>query len=128
MNHRMTNHFNLPPFIHQQFFVSSPILQTCSALSHLFTVRTPASRPFVWGSIWTSLRELGKSATENSLQGDQVVNATVATIIYLVMRAIDGDGEGEGSDWEMLMIYEVSVSSPELFVIIFDHSFVNAEY
>lgn len=56
------------------------------------------------------------------------MNATVATIIYLVMRAIDGDGEGEGSDWEMLMIYEVSVSSPELFVIIFDHSFVNAEY
>ena len=106
----MANHSNLPPFIHNHFFASSSTLQTCSALSHLFNIRTSLSRPFVWGSIWTSLRELGKSVAEDRLQGDEIVGATVATIIYMVMRAIDGDGEGEGSDWEMFMIYDVSSS------------------
>lgn len=103
----MTNLSNPPPIIHHYFLASSPILQTCSALSHLFTIRNPSSRSFVWGSIWTTVRELGKSATENTLSRDEIISATVASLVYLVMRAIDGDGEGEGSDWEMLMIYEV---------------------
>ncbi|KAF2020806.1 hypothetical protein BU24DRAFT_456839 [Aaosphaeria arxii CBS 175.79] len=87
-----------PWFIHRQsqLFSASKTtlpeaLATCMGIAHMFTLRTPETRPLVWKSISTEHQRLSKEIPHMTLH--DLLVAVQACIIYLVMCIVDQSQE-----------------------------------
>ncbi|KAE9365144.1 hypothetical protein N431DRAFT_353379, partial [Stipitochalara longipes BDJ] len=116
-----------PPFIH----ACSPAgegsdernklpenLTNCMGITQLFAVCNDDTRLFVWGTIWAELRRLRNRAS--TFDKYDALSALQASLLYLIMRALDDSPQRANHDYEMLEIYQVVLKSR--FIELANHS------
>ncbi|KAK3382659.1 hypothetical protein B0T24DRAFT_20132 [Lasiosphaeria ovina] len=95
----------LPPFIHPQCVLDGrsatectsrgsgnhtclpETLATCTSLLHMFFTRTAASSDFVWKTIFDHQRQIRRRTS--SLNVQELVEAIQATVMYILIQALD---------------------------------------
>ena len=106
-----------PPFIHtcspnggnQDEWSRVPEnLTNCMGIAQLFTVCNDDTRLFVWGTIWAELRRLRSQAS--TFRRYDALSALQASLLYLIMRAVDSPPREVNQDYEMLEIYQVCLT------------------
>jgi len=109
----MTRRETLPPFIHAY----SPAgdteddqnslpehLSNCMGIAQLFAVRNDDTNSFVWATIRAEIRGLKNHM--RTFNKYDAMSALQASLVYIIIRAVDGAPQEAKDDYEMLSIHE----------------------
>lgn len=115
----MTRRETFPPFIHAY----SPVIDTvedqyslpehlahCMGIAQLFVARNDDTRSFVWSTIRAEMRSFRDSLP--SFDRYEAMSALQASLLYVIMRAAEDVPQDPKDDYELLVIYNVSLISP----------------
>jgi hypothetical protein len=80
-------------------------LTNCMGIAQLFVAFNDDTRLFVWGTIWAELRRLRSRASV--FNKFEALSALQASLLFLIMRAVDEPPQEANHDYEMLEIYQV---------------------
>lgn len=111
----MTRRETLPPFIHAYSPGTDTAsdqtrlpehLTNCMGIAQLFAVRSHDTQSFLWATIRAEMRGFERRLT--TFDKFDSLRALQASLLYFIIRAIDGAPQEAKDDYEMLLIYEVS--------------------
>lgn len=104
----------LPPFIHAY----SPAINTendqnrlpkylvnCMGISQLFAVRNDDTHPFLWTTIRAEMRTFRDRIGTSDKH--EMFSALQASLVYLIIRAVDDAPQEAKDDYEMISTYQV---------------------
>lgn len=109
----MTRRETLPPFIHAQapshaFNDPNKLpehIANCMGVAQLFGARNNDTRPFIWTTIRAEMRGFrDKLQTFNKYD---VLSALQASLLYIIMRAVEDVPQKASDDYDMLSTYNV---------------------
>lgn len=111
----MTSRETFPPFIHAHAPISDTNkdpnklpehIANCMGIAQLFAVRNDDTRPFIWATIRTEMRSF-MTEMHNFTKYD-TLSAVQASLLYIIVRAVEDVPQNADDDSEMLSIYNVS--------------------
>lgn len=129
----MTRRETFPPFVHPHCYLYEGcntfprVLTNCMGIAQLFVSRTNDTRPFLWTTILAEVRDmlskvpifepyqLGVAPANirpqqlGSMNKFELFSALQASLLYLIMRAIDTGSQQSAQDFELVRAHEVCI-------------------
>ncbi|PCH05510.1 Hypothetical protein PENO1_007540 [Penicillium occitanis (nom. inval.)] len=127
----MTRRETFPPFVHPHCYLYEgcntfpQVLTNCMGIAQLFVSRTNDTRPFLWTTILAEVRDMLskvpifelyqlrvacadiKAQQLGSMNKFELFSALQASLLYLIMRAIDTGSQQPAQDFELVRAHEM---------------------
>ncbi|CAG9976208.1 unnamed protein product [Clonostachys byssicola] len=96
-----------PPFIHPHWHTEKlpENLINCMSIAQLFVTRTPENSPFLWRTINNEVSRFKNEANEMDVKAVQT--AAQATLIYLIMLAVDEAEDMSTQGARLLEVFQI---------------------
>lgn len=131
----MTRRETFPPFVHPHCYLYEgcntlpQVLTNCMGIAQLFVSRTDDTRPFLWTTILAEVRDMlskvpifelyqlrmaradTKAQQLGSMNKFELFSALQASLLYLIMRAIDIGSQQSAQDFELVRAHEVRIQA-----------------